>query len=592
MATARAWSGIRRRAGTTATERAAEPIGRPLDLLRWSSQHDLELTATLLPALTGPVESLLVVVDGQLVVALDRHAVRGHVLATSAGRHLREPVIAEPLAGRPLLDGAVAPRDWLGRWQPRSVIGLPLTVDGRVFGALLALTYRDRCDDRGLDGLRALAERTALRLALRATEDQLQITRLALDATGLPTAGMTSDGRVRVWNLPAAKAYGISGENALGRRLSDLIRLDSLAGDTARLQSELGVVPVRMRAARQGDRTAVSFSDRSAELRAGADLTRQRELAQMLLTSVPGRACILDRDGKVVASNASFQAQGPLGRGRRSALAVGADYPAWLAGVDEGLHDDLLDLLAGRQARLCWEVESTYRRRPRWTELQAAGAPYDHAAALVLHLDITERKRAELDLEHRATHDPLTGLPNRILLVDRLQHALSRSARSNSNVGVLYCDLDRFKEVNTHFGHAGGDQLLIEIGRRLEHACRTSDTVSRVSGDEFVVLLEDVGGIAEMEEVANRILSSLAEPVQLEDGVARTGASIGMTITKGTPRSGMGNVQRVVRQVDAAMYAAKEAGRNRFAWFSPEMLEKAQERPNFLESMARRLLNR
>ncbi|HQR80398.1 MAG TPA: sensor domain-containing diguanylate cyclase [Actinomycetota bacterium] len=577
-----------------APDHAQAANAMPLDLLDWTIHRDPDLNETVLPAMSV-AESLLIIQDGVIRVALDREVVRGHVLATSAGRHQGEPVLAGPLAGHPLLDStgqSAATSRWLARWHPQSVIGLPLEVDGHTYGALLALTFQEPCGSEALSDLRMFATQAALRLALRAAEEQLLIARAALDATGVPTAGLDPGGRVRVWNLPAERTFGISAEDARGRRPGDVVPALSWAGETAQVQSARGPIPVQVRVANRGGRTAVSYTDLTAQTQAEEETAKQRELSEMVLSSVPGRACILDRDGLVVATNSAFRTQGPLGRGRRSALTVGADYAAWLAGVDEGLHDEFLDVLAGRRERLCWEVESTYRRRPRWTELHAAGAPYAHAAALVLHIDITERKQAELDLEHRATHDPLTGLPNRLLLVDRLQHALSRAARSQSNVGVLYCDLDRFKEVNTQFGHAGGDQLLVEVGHRLQRACRTSDTVSRVSGDEFVVLLEDVAGAEDMEEVANRILDSLAAPVELEDGVARTGASIGMTITKGTARSGMANVQRVVRQVDAAMYAAKEAGRNRFAWFSPEMLERAQERPNFLEAMARRLLNR
>ena len=99
-----------------------------------------------------------------------------------------------------------------------------------------------------------------------------------------------------------------------------------------------------------------------------------------------------------------------------------------------------------------------------------------------------------------------------MLLVDRLTHALIRAARSHTNVGILFCDLDGFKDVNTQFGHAGGDELLIQIAKRLKQVCRTSDTVARVSGDEFVLLLEDVSNTAEMEEVAGRVLESLAAP--------------------------------------------------------------------------------
>ncbi len=482
---------------------------------------------------------------------------------------------------------------WLARWQPYSVVGLPLRVNGQSYGTLLALCYQGPCDSDVLQTLRACAERAALRLALRDAHERLALTTLALDAAPLPSAGVDAGGRIRVWNEAAERAYQLPTPEVLGRHLSDVVHTQPVTHDLS-WQDSAGrpITPVHVTTVERDGATGISFADRTAELMAAEELEQQQSLSMMLLESVPGRACVLDSDGIVVATNAAFDAEGPLGRGRRSTLAPGSDYLAWVAGVDEALHRKMQDVLDGDLARFSEEIESTYRRRPRWTELHATAATNPDAAALVLHIDITARKETELDLEHRATHDPLTGLPNRVLLVDRLTHALARAARSHSNVGVLYCDLDRFKEVNTQFGHAGGDQLLIQVAKRLRQACRTSDTVARVSGDEFVLLLEDVAGPAEMEEVAARVLLSLSVPIDLDEGVAHVGASIGMVLTPGIARAGMGSVQKLVREVDAAMYAAKDAGRNQAAWFSPEMLEHEQSRPNFLEAMARRFLNR
>ena len=597
MTTARSWGGVLRRTSAPAPlVDIQDRLRTPQDLLLWTTHHDAELTEAVLPAALAVAESLLVIHHGEVRVALDRQRLRGHVLATSARRHLADPVLAEPLAGRPVLDlaGPVAAQSpWLERWQPQSLVSLPLRVDGHSHGVLLALCYLRGCDSDGLQTLRASAERAALRLALREAQDQLRLTALALNAVPLPTAALDATGRVRVWNAAAEEVYALPTDEVTGRHLSDLVHTRAVTDDLAWQESaHLPVTPVHVTAVSQDGATGISFTDRTPELLAADELAHQQSLSVVLLESVPGRACVLDHDGVIVATNRTFDAEGPLGRGKRSALALGADYLDWLGGVDEGLHRQLQDVLDGDLPSLCQEIETTYRRRQRWTEIHATAAPHADAAALVLHIDITARKETELNLEHRATHDPLTGLPNRVLLVDRLQHALTRSARSHANVGILYCDLDRFKEVNTQFGHAGGDQLLVEIGRRLLQACRTSDTVARVSGDEFVVLLEDVAGDHEMEEVASRILESLATPIELDEGLARTGASIGMVLSPGIARAGMGSVQKLVRQVDAAMYAAKEAGRNQYAWFSPEMLDKAQTRPNFLEVVARRLLNR
>ena len=231
------------------------------------------------------------------------------------------------------------------------------------------------------------------------------------------------------------------------------------------------------------------------------------------------------------------------------------------------------------------------RRKRRWTELLAVPLFAESGGAVVTHVDITERKQAEKALTQRATHDPLTGLPNRVLLADRLAHALSRAARSNTQVGLLFCDLDGFRDVNNTFGHLAGDRLLVTIAKRLRAVCRSSDTVARVSGDEFVIILEDVTGTTEMEDVAQRIIDALAEPVVMDEGTARTGTSAGLVISPGVSRAGVRTVENMIRDADAAMYAAKEAGRGRYAWFTPEMREKPRERPTFVRAI-NRLLNR
>ncbi len=593
MTTVRTWGPVMRRSfATVDTLIDLQDRREPLDLLRVSGERDPELTEVIREA-TGSADTLIVVADGRVRAALDRRQVRGNVLATSAARHTHEKILS---TDQPILDlaGPVsADYPWIARWDPVSLVSLPLATGNATFGALLAMNYRKPFNTEALARLRATAQRLGLILALRQAQHRLQLTQIALDANPVPTAGLDSGGRIGVWNEAAEIAYGLSAREALGQRMRDLIRTEQAEDELAWQESEhRPITPVHVSATHKDGLTGIAFTDRSAEMKAADELALQQSLSVMLLESVPGRACVLDADGIVVATNADFDRQGPLGRGRRSALAPGTDYLAWLAGVDDELQRRLQDVLDGDLPSLSREIESTYRRRQTWTEIHARAARHPHAAALVLHIDITERKETELDLHHKATHDPLTGLPNRVLLVDRLTHALNRAARNHGNVGIVYCDLDRFKEVNTAFGHSGGDQLLVQVGRRLRAACRTSDTVARVSGDEFVVLLEDVNSREEVEEVANRILTSLAVPVQVDEGEAQTGASLGLALSAGIPRAGMGSVQKLVRQVDAAMYAAKDAGRNQYAWFSPEMLEQEQSRPNFLEVMARRLLNR
>jgi len=191
--------------------------------------------------------------------------------------------------------------------------------------------------------------------------------------------------------------------------------------------------------------------------------------------------------------------------------------------------------------------------------------------------DITEVVSAEEQLLHSALHDALTGLPNRSLLVDRLEAALGRSSREHRDVGVLYLDLDGFKEVNDSAGHAAGDAVLIEVSKRLLGTIREGDTVARLGGDEFVVVVEpwnrsnrtnlSKGSVLSVE-VAQRILRALAKPV-LVGGIGHDiSASIGVAYL--SPRSGATNAERaakIIADADAAMYEAKKNGKNRIEVF-------------------------
>jgi diguanylate cyclase (GGDEF)-like protein len=172
------------------------------------------------------------------------------------------------------------------------------------------------------------------------------------------------------------------------------------------------------------------------------------------------------------------------------------------------------------------------------------------------------------DAMHQAMHDSLTGLPNRALLLDRLEQALARAARSGAGVGVLFCDLDAFKAVNDSLGHAAGDELLVAVARRLVGSVRPGDTAARFGGDEFVFLLEgisddDVGGAAQ------RILDSFEKPFTVRDRDVFVNASIGIAI-------GHDEADDLLHNADLALYRAKEKGRGRYELFQPEIHAAAQ----------------
>jgi len=180
--------------------------------------------------------------------------------------------------------------------------------------------------------------------------------------------------------------------------------------------------------------------------------------------------------------------------------------------------------------------------------------------------DITRRKEVEDKLRHRASTDPLTELPNRALFFDRLQQSLSQAERYAQTFALFYVDLDHFKEVNDSLGHAAGDQLLIETARRLQQAVRESDTVARLGGDEFAIILTQVQGQSEVEDVARRIVDDLASPFKLEAGVAHVSGSIGIAIW---PDGGK-DTDTLTHNADLALYKAKAGGRSTYKLHVPE----------------------
>ncbi len=186
--------------------------------------------------------------------------------------------------------------------------------------------------------------------------------------------------------------------------------------------------------------------------------------------------------------------------------------------------------------------------------------------------DITARKEAQARLEHQAYHDPLTGLPNRALFLDRLTMAMHRRVRRKDYIfAVIYMDLDRFKVINDSLGHGIGDQLLTTVSERLALCVRDLDTVARFGGDEFAVLLEDLAAPREAIKIAKRILDDIGRPYDLSGYEVRTSASIGIVlITEGYETS-----ELILRDADTAMYKAKEQGKARFKVFNQKMHDEA-----------------
>ncbi len=194
-------------------------------------------------------------------------------------------------------------------------------------------------------------------------------------------------------------------------------------------------------------------------------------------------------------------------------------------------------------------------------------------ANALLQGEIAERRQAEARVHHMAYHDSLTGLPNRLLLADRLDRALLAVQRSDRKLGVMFIDLDRFKTINDSLGHHTGDELLCEVASRLCRAVRASDTVARLGGDEFVVMVPGIRQAEECQAVAEKIIEALAAPFPIDGRTLHITPSIGISLY---PDDG-GDVQTLMRHADAAMYHAKASGRNNYQFFMQRMNQAAAE---------------
>jgi diguanylate cyclase (GGDEF)-like protein/PAS domain S-box-containing protein len=192
-----------------------------------------------------------------------------------------------------------------------------------------------------------------------------------------------------------------------------------------------------------------------------------------------------------------------------------------------------------------------------WVPESPDGLP---AHLVVIVEDITERKALEAQLVHRSLHDPLTGLPNRLLFRDRLRHALTRGQRECTPTALLIIDLDGFKAVNDRLGHPMGDLLLVQAAERLRSVLRASDTAARLGGDEFAIVCETTGS-AEAEVLAHRVRATGEEPFVLRGEQATVGVSIGIGCVPGG-EDAAGAFDRVIREADHAMYADKAARRS------------------------------
>ncbi|ARP82836.1 sensor domain-containing diguanylate cyclase [Bordetella genomosp. 8] len=284
---------------------------------------------------------------------------------------------------------------------------------------------------------------------------------------------------------------------------------------------------------------------------------------------------ILDADRTLLSANASFYRS----TGFSTADVVGKT-PDFIV-ADNASEPLLKDLTVNLERASTWSGEAQVRRRqggdfPAWLMVNAVrdkGAVVSHYICTVI--DITDRKKSEARIRFLAEHDVLTQLPNRALFTKELGRALDDGPRTERRCAVLFIDLDRFKDINDSLGHHIGDGLLKSVSRRLLQAVRGRDTVSRLGGDEFTVILADVGTRADVEQlISDRLIPLVREPHEIGGVTLQVSCSVGVAMY---PDDGV-DIDTLMQNADAAMYQAKAGGRNQFKFFSPDMAERARMR--------------
>ncbi|MBV9880805.1 MAG: EAL domain-containing protein [Gemmatirosa sp.] len=406
--------------------------------------------------------------------------------------------------------------------------------------------------------------------------------------------------RLVFWNAAAARLFGYADDEAMGQPLALLLRCPGVAaqGTDDTVEAE-GVrrdgtpFPVELTLSAwesEGERYFTRIIRDVTVRRRAEQAVRESELRYRQLVERSPECIVVHAEGRIIFANPS------------SAEVLGAAGPDALVGLAlfDLLHPDSHEEARERLARAAGTSTRTEAAElkivtfdGRTLEVETVSVPvmHDGRRALQTHVrDVTPRKALERQLVHEAFHDPLTGLANRLLFRDRVEHALARVERGGPRPVVLFLDLDNFKRVNDGWGHHVGDQLLVQVAARVVDTLRAGDTCARLGGDEFAVLLEEPEGSGPMAaraaHVAERIVAALERPVTCDGAEFTVGVSVG--IAAAAPGD---SADDALRNADVAMYRAKAGGKGRYEVFEPAMHAAVRERLE-LEGALRRLVDR
>ncbi|MFO7767188.1 MAG: EAL domain-containing protein [Pelovirga sp.] len=441
-----------------------------------------------------------------------------------------------------------------------------------------------RTVERSLREWRAQQEHQKALIALQQSEQRFRT--LLQDVSSVAVQGYRADGTVHYWNTASERLYGYGADEACGKTLYELIIPPHLKEsfeqtiDAMVTSGEPGVAGELALRCKDGS-TVLVYSSRALVTKPGEtpdiycidiDIT-ERKRNEMLLRKLslameqnPASVVITNLDGEIEYVNPKFTEM----TGYSFDEVIGQNPRILQAGEKspEEYRQLWAHLLAGEQ----WQGEFLNQHKSgRLFWERALISPLRDDQGQITHYvgvkeDITTQKTYEKELEYQATHDALTGLANRVLLMDRLDQAIRYAQRSQRIVAVALLDLDRFKVINDTLGHAAGDTLLCQIADRLKTTVRETDTVARFGGDEFMVLLTEVAAAQDLNLVMEKILQIFTQPFEIEQRQLMLSASIGVSACPlNSP-----DPETLIRYADIAMYQSKKSG-SAFSFYNDEI---------------------